>query len=145
MLEECMYTTQSAAQMINQVRPHQGPAQTRTHAHCGIRVRHADDILIDQIGYFPVERCRKAVCHMAHHLLANIQCPLSQRGVKPHRTFDGLGRRLRSSDYLDQWNQVRRIKRMSRYATLWVLAPGLDAAHWDARSTRHQYGRGRED
>src|SRR6516164_4721549 len=140
MIEVVMYTTRSAAQMINQVRSHQGPAQTRTHAHCGIRVRHADHTLIDQIGYFPVERRRKAVCHMPHDLLANMQWPLSHRSVELHRAFDSLGRCLRSPDHLDKRNQVRRIKRMSRYATLRVLALGLDSAHWDTRSTRHQYG-----
>src|SRR5262245_34433606 len=144
MLEEVMYTTRSAAQMVNQVRSHKGPAQTRTHAHCGIRVCHADHTLIDQIGYFPVERRRKAVCHMSDNLLANMQCPLSHRSVEPHRAFDGLRRRLRSPDHLDQRNQVWRIKRMSGYAALWMLALGLDSARSNPGSTRHQNGRRRE-
>src|SRR5258708_24147363 len=82
---------------------------------------------------------------MPHHLLANMLCTLSHRSVEPHRAFDGLGGRLRSPDHLDQRNQVRRIKRMSGYATLRVSTLGLDAAHRDTRSTRHQYGRRRED
>src|SRR5262249_51357047 len=145
MLKEVTNATRPASQVVDQVRSHQGPAQTRTHAHCGIRVRHGDHILIDQIGYFPVKRCLKAVCHMSRDLLANMQWPLSHRSVEPHRAFDGLRRRLRSPDHLDERNQVRRIKRMSGYTTLWVLTLGLDSAHRDTRSTRHQDGRGRED
>jgi hypothetical protein len=40
MLEEVTYTTRSAPQMINQVRSHQIPAQTRTPANCGVCVNH---------------------------------------------------------------------------------------------------------
>src|ERR1700740_2440208 len=101
MFKEVMNTTWSASQVVDQVRSHQSPAQTRTHAHCGIDVRHADHILVDQIGYFPVERCRKAVCHMSRDLLANMQCPLSHGAVETHCAFDSLRRRLRSSDYLN--------------------------------------------
>src|SRR5271167_3250705 len=133
-----MNTAWSASQMVNQVRPHQSPAQTRTHAHCGIDVRHADHILVDQIGYFPVERRLKAVCYMSADLLANMHRPLSHRGIETHCPSDGLRRRLRSSDHLDQRNQVRRIEWMSGYATLRVLALGLDAAHRDTGSTRRQ-------
>src|SRR5271157_5710476 len=78
---------------------------------------------------------------MSHHLLANMHRPLSHGGVETHCALDGLRRRLRSSDYLDQRNQVRRIEGMSGYATLRVLALRLDAAHRDTGSTRRQDGR----
>ena len=52
-----------------------------------IGVRHADHILIDQIGYFPVERCRKAVCHMSADFLANIRVPTQKAFAMDRVTF----------------------------------------------------------
>jgi hypothetical protein len=56
LLKEVTNAAWSASQVVEQVRSHQSPAQTRTHAHRDISVRHADNVLIDQIGYFPVEQ-----------------------------------------------------------------------------------------
>src|SRR5690349_3930129 len=72
LLHEMSYSIRSAAEMKQQIGPHNTPAKSRSPANRGIRIRDIEHSLLDQVNDFSVESRLQPVGCMAYNFLAKM-------------------------------------------------------------------------
>src|SRR4029077_7140416 len=85
---EILNAARNAAKMEQEIWTHQAPTQSRSPAHCNIRIGDIQYTLLDEINDLTVKRCLEAVCHVADDLFAEINRFLANGFVKRDRTLD---------------------------------------------------------
>src|SRR6185503_5095564 len=93
--------------------------------HCVVGVTHTEHTFLNQIHDLLVEGSLKSVSDMAGKFLVQVNRLLSDRRVERDCLLDCFWRCLRSTNNLDQGNNVRRIEWMPYQDALWMLALGL--------------------
>src|SRR6266481_847865 len=112
MFHEVLDPAGATTQMPLQALPHYAPAKPRPIANGCIRFLHTQDALLNEVKDFSIKCGLQSVCHVPGKFFSQMNRFLPDRGIKRHRLLDRFGRCLSSSNHLDQWNHMRRIKRM---------------------------------
>src|SRR5208283_1192448 len=122
-------SSRTSAEMKEQVGSHDAPSQPGSPAHCGIGIRDAQDVLMDEVHDLPIERRLESICDVADNLLAKMDGLFADGRVKLDCPLNRIRRCLRAPNHLDQRNQVWRVKRMPDDATFGMLTGRLHHAH----------------
>src|ERR1700720_4285290 len=122
-----------SAEMKQQIRAHDSPAQPGPPANSSIRSGNVDYVLIDETGEFSIERRLQPIRHVAGNFLADMDRLLPDRRIERNRLLNRFWRGLWPSGNLDQRNDVGRIQRMADDAAFGMLAGRLHDTHRQPR------------
>src|ERR1700719_2063275 len=126
-------STFTATQMPLQALSHNAPAKPGSKRDARIGVFHAQDALFYNIEHLAVERGLEPIRNVAGKLLLQMDRLLADRRIEVDRLLDRLRRSLTTADHFDQWNDMRRVKRMPDDNTLRMFALRLNHARRYAR------------
>src|SRR5258707_13770161 len=126
----------TAAEMEQEIWTHQAPTQSRSPAHCNIRIGDIQYTLLDEIDNLTVKRCLKAVGNVSDDLFADMNRFLANRCIERNRALHDLRRSFLARHHLHQRDHVRRVEGMADDAPFGMLASRLHHAHGQPGRTR---------
>src|SRR5216684_9254753 len=82
LFHEMLNSAWTAAEMEQEIWTHQTPTQSRSPAHCNIRIGDIQYTLLDEIDNLTVKRCLKAVGNVSEDLFADMNRFLANRCIE---------------------------------------------------------------
>src|SRR5580692_11912431 len=120
-------------------RAKQRPAQSWPVRDRGVDVSDAGDPGLHEVERLLPQRCLQAVGDVAHDLTTQMDWVLAHRAIEVQRSLDRGQRGLFAAAHLHEWNEVRRVERMTEHDALRVArACVLELAYHNRRRARGQ-------
>ncbi len=130
----------AAAEVVEQVRPHGGPAQAGAVAHGAVHVLHGGDAAQHEVHGLAPQRGGEAVDEVAGQVAGERDRLLADRCVEGGGALHGLRRREGAGGELHERHQVRRVVGVGGEAALRPARRRLDVADREARRARADEG-----
>ena len=122
-------------EVVDHVRAHSRPAQTRTVNDRLVEFAGGGDAVVDHVQNFTPQGFLEAVGQVAGYFVADVQGVHADVGVEHTRRFDGLRRCFLAANQLAQGQQIDRVERMPHHQPLRRHHVALQIGRHDAGGT----------